>query len=84
MSCLVTLGIGRRSDMEDGIYTVGCYYCLKTFPREDVTTYVDDGRTPLCPYCGVDSIAPTTQRVVLESLRDVGFGIATHEGDNDG
>lgn len=34
----------------------GCYYCLRKFNPEDIREYIDDGTTPLCPYCGIDSV----------------------------
>jgi hypothetical protein len=38
----------------------GCFYCLKTFPPEEITDWVDEqngvGTTALCPKCGIDSV----------------------------
>ena len=35
----------------------GCFYCLKIFPPEEITDWIDpDEDTALCPYCGIDSV----------------------------
>lgn len=36
----------------------GCFSCLHIFPSEDVIDWIDDGETPLCPTCGMDSVMP--------------------------
>ena len=36
----------------------GCYFCLAEFKGKYIHEYVDDGKTVLCPYCGVDSVIP--------------------------
>jgi hypothetical protein len=40
----------------------GCFYCLKTYAPTEITEWIDDrirgteGRTALCPKCGIDSV----------------------------
>jgi hypothetical protein len=34
----------------------GCFYCLHTFGAEEVSEWIDDGRTALCPRCHVDAV----------------------------
>jgi NAD-dependent SIR2 family protein deacetylase len=34
----------------------GCFHCLQIFEAVDVVDWIDDGETPLCPRCGVDSV----------------------------
>ena len=34
----------------------GCFYCLKKFPPSEIKSWADKGETPLCPYCGMDSV----------------------------
>ena len=36
----------------------GCFYCISTFPSEEIMEFTDDGNTALCPRCGVDSVIP--------------------------
>lgn len=35
---------------------VGCYSCLKIYPKEEVITFTDMGKTGVCPHCLVDTI----------------------------
>lgn len=35
-----------------------CFYCAKTMNSKEIVSYVEDGDTAVCPYCGVDSIIP--------------------------
>ena len=44
----------------------GCFYCLKTFPPDDIKDWIDEPQTTeknfvisataLCPHCGIDSV----------------------------
>jgi hypothetical protein len=34
----------------------GCFHCLKIFSKSDIKDYTDDGKTVICPLCGVDSV----------------------------
>lgn len=34
----------------------GCFYCLNIFKPSEITEWVNDNTTPLCPQCGIDSI----------------------------
>lgn len=34
----------------------GCFYCLKIFSPRLIKDWCDDGKTAICPFCGVDSI----------------------------
>lgn len=40
----------------------GCFHCCSLFPARDVQAWCDavdgEGRTALCPHCGVDSVLP--------------------------
>jgi hypothetical protein len=55
----------------------GCFYCLETFPAEEVEEYVDkfcgECITALCPRCGIDAVLPDADwkdlsRELLEKL----------------
>lgn len=53
----------------------GCYFCLQIFPEDEIKEWVDDGKTPICPRCGVDSlIFGQVTRGALEQLREFYFG----------
>jgi NAD-dependent SIR2 family protein deacetylase len=34
----------------------GCFHCLKMFDASDVTEWVHDDLTALCPRCGIDAV----------------------------
>ena len=34
----------------------GCFYCRSTFKPSEITEWVDDDDTALCPKCGIDSV----------------------------
>lgn len=38
----------------------GCFYCLKIFKPKEIKNWIRDknGKTALCPYCGIDSVLP--------------------------
>jgi len=46
--------------------SAGCFYCLAIFPPSEITAWVNDpptmglrdGRTALCPRCGIDAVLP--------------------------
>lgn len=53
---------------------VGCYSCLETFDPKEITGWTDKKETALCPKCGIDSVVPETDKVLLESGRNLWFG----------
>ncbi len=38
----------------------GCYFCITVVEREEITEWWDDGKTAVCPHCGIDAILPYT------------------------
>lgn len=36
--------------------TCGCFFCIRRFPPGEITEWVDDGETALCPHCGIDAV----------------------------
>jgi hypothetical protein len=34
----------------------GCFYCFATFTPAEVSEWIDEGQTALCPKCPVDSV----------------------------
>jgi len=52
----------------------GCFYCLRTYPATEVVDWIDDGETPLCPHCGIDSVMlEVTDLGTLLSMRSRRF-----------
>lgn len=35
---------------------VGCFHCVKIYPKQDIKEYTDKGQTVICPLCEVDSV----------------------------
>ncbi len=60
-----------RSEIEKST-NAGCFYCTKIFPVGKIKEWADDGLTPICPYCGIDSVLGDAQGVILskEYLED--------------
>ncbi len=53
----------------------GCFSCLHVFLSTDVIDWIDDGETPLCPTCGMDTVLPgVTDPGELFTLRERRFG----------
>lgn len=58
--------------------TCGCFFCLKIFSPEEITEWIDDEDTALCPYCTIDSVIgessgfPLTEEF-LEKMRNIFF-----------
>lgn len=45
-----------------------CFCCLRSYDPEEITEWVDEGQTAVCPYCGVDAVLPQSKRYdVLDS-----------------
>lgn len=34
----------------------GCFHCRKIFSPMEITNWCDQGKTALCPHCGIDSV----------------------------
>ena len=52
----------------------GCFHCLSTFEPTAITGWVDEGRTAVCPVCGVNAVIGSDSgslitRELLEELK---------------
>ena len=62
----------------------GCFHCVKTFTPQQITEWIDNGQTAVCPFCGVDSVIPDRRYAsaadtsVLQQMHD--FWFAEGEG----
>ncbi|WP_339879113.1 cytoplasmic protein [uncultured Algoriphagus sp.] len=45
----------------------GCYYCKSIFNAIEIKETADDGKTALCPKCGIDSVLPESSPFKLNS-----------------
>ena len=54
----------------------GCFFCLAEYDASAVTKWVDDGRTALCPQCGIDSVLsePYNDPTFLREMQREFFG----------
>jgi hypothetical protein len=43
----------------------GCFYCLTTFRPDEITEWVDEGQTAICPNCPVDAVIGSASGVSL-------------------
>ena len=34
----------------------GCFYCLELFAPDEITEWIDEDATALCPRCGIDAV----------------------------
>ena len=37
----------------------GCFHCGEMFTSDEITSWIDNDQTALCPVCGIDSILPS-------------------------
>lgn len=59
----------------------GCFYCLAMYAPSEITTWIDDGTTALCPRCGIDSVIGDAsgypiERWLLRAMKAHWFGPA--------
>lgn len=61
-----------------------CFFCLQRFVPGEITDWVDDGETALCPRCGIDAVLgsacgfPLTPEF-LRAMNDSWFGMSVHD-----
>ncbi len=50
-------GRSTQHRIEIGVSTFcGCFHCTGRFASAEITEWVDDDQTALCPRCGVDAV----------------------------
>jgi NAD-dependent SIR2 family protein deacetylase len=59
----------------------GCFHCLQVYEAIEVIDWIDDGETPLCPRCGVDSVMiGVTDLMELLTMHRTRFGPGSRSG----
>lgn len=48
----------HRAEVERSSHC-GCFYCFATFPPAEISQWIDDDLTALCPKCEVDAVIGT-------------------------
>ena len=56
----------RNRAMIDNSSFCGCYNCQQLMYPDDIVSWIDDGRTALCPFCGTDSVIGDGGRLPLD------------------
>ena len=57
----------------------GCFYCVTIFEPHEINTWINDkdGKTAMCPYCGIDSVLPDSMvelsEEYLQKMKEVWF-----------
>ena len=64
------LSSGHR-DRILGSQPCGCFCCRSVFPPERIVEWVDEGRTALCPKCGIDAVLPESVGLTDQLLREM-------------
>jgi hypothetical protein len=55
----------------------GCFYCLRDFGFDQITRWVDNDDTALCPFCEIDSVlgfdTTSADATLLRQMREYWF-----------
>jgi hypothetical protein len=66
-----------------------CFFCLQHFAPGEITEWVDDGKTALCPRCGIDAVLgsagpyPLTP-AFLRAMNAAWFGMSAYDPESGG
>ena len=55
---------GHRHALEK-VTRCGCFYCQRFFLPSEILDWCDSDTTALCPFCGIDSVIPESEDVML-------------------
>jgi hypothetical protein len=56
----------------------GCFHCQAVFLTDEISQWIDNNRTALCPRCGIDAVSTgVTGSEALRVLHDQAFGRST-------
>ncbi|WP_104990366.1 hypothetical protein [Deinococcus sp. NW-56] len=45
----------------------GCFYCERFFNPSEITEWIDEEQTALCPLCDIDAVLPESKTYTLDS-----------------
>ncbi|AWN52351.1 cytoplasmic protein [Methylobacterium sp. 17Sr1-1] len=69
----------RHADEVGSSARCGCFYCLEVFSPNEITDWIAEEGTALCPRCGIDAVIgdrsgfPVGDRVFLQAMHRRGF-----------
>lgn len=57
----------------------GCFYCLAIFSSNEISEWIDEENTALCPKCDIDSVLPSVAgyplvKDFLKQMNEYWFG----------
>ena len=53
-----------------------CYYCLSKYDGGEISEYLDNEQTAVCPKCGIDSVIPEdVDEEILMDVNEKYFGL---------
>ena len=66
----------NRSSLAKSV-VCACFHCFNEYPFEQIAEWIDNGKTALCPRCGVDAVigfdSPVADRGLLRRLHESRF-----------
>lgn len=45
----------------------GCTNCQRLFPYSEIVDFWDEGETPVCPFCGLDTVLVSTPEMIVDA-----------------
>jgi NAD-dependent SIR2 family protein deacetylase len=45
----------------------GCVHCQRLFPYSEIVDFWDEGETPVCPFCGQDTVLVSTPEMIVDA-----------------
>ena len=48
----------RNKELVSQVSICSCYNCVRTFSPSEIMDWTDQGRTAICPLCGLDAVLP--------------------------
>ncbi|MGH1572717.1 cytoplasmic protein [Methylobacterium sp. P31] len=69
----------RHADEVRSSVLCGCVFCLEVFAPDEITGWIAEDGTALCPWCGIDAVIgglssyPTGNTTFLRAMRDEWF-----------
>lgn len=65
------------SIMQEG----SCYSCMTRIPYAEISEWVDNQKTAICPYCGIDAVLPfgKMREDILQEIHNFAFNFGRSE-----
>lgn len=53
---------------------LSCYHCFEVFDSNQIQRFTDNGFTPICPFCEIDSVTEEREDEELQDMHSDSFG----------